>query len=362
MTNLRIAGPTPLSPHVYKALGYEMISHRGKAYEELHKKIVDKLRVFFETKDHIYLLTSSGTGGMEAGIANFFSPGDKLLSFTGGVFGDRWIRIAKAFSANVVETRFPMGREVDPQTFEKVLKENTDAKGIMITYCETSTCVLNDLPKLTKIARKILPDALILVDAISAMGAAPLKMDEWGIDFVTTGSQKAWSAPAGICMIAVSQKAFEKMKSAKNPRYYFNITLIDKYAQKNQTPITPAVGSLYGLDAALELMVKEGRENVYKRHINLRDRFREGVKKMGLELLCPDDTASPSITAVCVPAGIDAKKWSNLLADKYNTIVSGSKGELLGKIIRIAHMGYVSEKDIDITLDALKNSLEEIKK
>lgn len=362
MTNLRIAGPTPLSPQVYKGLNLEMISHRGKLYERLHAGIIEKLRVFFETKDHIYLLTSSGTGGMETGIANFFSPGDKLLAFSGGVFGDRWIRIAKAYGANVIETRFPMGEPVDLQTFETVLKNNPDAKGIMITYCETSTCVLNDLEALSKSAKNLLPDGLLLVDAISAMGAVPLKMDEWGIDFVTTGSQKAWSAPPGLCMIAVTQRAFDRIKSAKNPRFYFDIALIDKYAQKNQAPITPAVGSLYGLDAALDLIIKEGRENVYKRHINLRDRFRIGVKKMGLELLCSDETASPSITAVCVPTGVDAKAWSNLLADKYHTIVSGAKGELVGKIIRIAHMGFCFEKDVDITLKALKDSLAELKK
>lgn len=362
MTNLRIAGPTPLSPAVYKALSLEMISHRGKLYEELQKRIIEKLRFFFETKERIYLLTSSGTGGMEAAIANFFSPGDKLLSFTGGVFGERWVKIAKAYGANVIETKFPMGKEVDFQTFEAVLKKNPDAQGIMITYCETSATILNDLETLSKIAKKILPEALMLVDAISAMGAAQMKMDEWGIDFVVTGSQKAWGAPPGVCMIAVGSRAFDKMPTARNPRFYFDLSLMEKYGEKNQTPATPAVGSLYGLDAALDQMLAEGAEKIYKRHLMLRDKLRDGLKKMGLTLLCADDIASPSITGVYVPEGIDAKAWLKLLREKYDTVISGGKGELTGKVIRIAHMGYLFEKDIDITLQALKNSLADLKK
>jgi len=361
MTNLRIAGPTPLYSSSYKALQKEMITHRGSAYEKLHASVVKKLRPFFGTESDIYLLTSSGTGGMEALIVNFHNPTDLILSFSCGGFGDRWASIAEAYDADVVRTRDRMGTTVDLDNARQVMEANPSAASVLIQYCETSGTVLNDIKEFSRLARTMLPNALILVDAISVLGAAPMKMDEWGIDGVVTGSQKAWSAPSGLAMIAVSARAKLKIENARMSRFYFDLRLIDRYAKRNQTPTTPAVGSLFGLEAALNTMEREGLKNVFQRHLQLRDQFRAGVEKMGLKLLCPADVASPTITALVVPEGIDAKAWSQLLREKYDTIISGGKKELEGKVIRVAHMGNVTSEDIDLTLKALEASLKELK-
>lgn len=357
MSNLRIAGPTPLAPNVRKATARQMINHRGPKYEKLHSEIVKKLKHFFATQDYIYLFTSSGTGAMEAAIVNFFSPKDKLLAFPCGVFGDRWVKIAKAFGANVLVTSFPMGRSVDISKVEKVVRDNRGAKGAIITHCETSTAVVNDIKAFAKVVSKHNPQALVLVDSIAAMGGVKFEMDKWGIDVVVTGSQKAWGAPPGISMIGVSRRAKALWEKAKMHRYYFDLRLMEKYALKNQTPTTPAVASLYGLNCALDNMLAEGKENIYKRHLKLRDRLRAGVVKLGLEPMSTSSFASPTITAIKVPYGIDASKWTKILREKYDTIVSGGKGTLEGKVIRVAHMGYVSKQDIDEVLIALSKSL-----
>lgn len=362
MTNLRIAGPTPFYPGVYDAIQKEMISHRGKNYQQLHQSVVEKLRPFFGlSKGHIYILTSSGTGGMEAGVCNFFNQKDKVIAFSIGVFGERWIKIAKAFGLVVIEVKFSMGQPVDISKAEEIFKMHPDAKGIHITHHETSTSILNDIETFAAKCKVHIPKALILVDSISALGAAPMEMDGWGIDYVVTSSQKAWSAPPGLCMIGLSDRAYKKMFVTKNRRYYFDLRLMDKYGQKNETPTTPAIGSLYGLEAALQAMHREGKENIYKRHMILRDIFIAGIKKLGLELLVKEKYASPTVTAILTPTGVDTKAWTKLLREKYDTAVSGGKGELEGKIIRIAHMGCVTEKDIKITIDALKKSLADLK-
>lgn len=360
MSNLRIAGPTPLAPNILKAVSKQMINHRGPLYEKLHSDIVRKLKHFFGTKDDIYLFTSSGTGAMEAAIVNFFSPGDKLLAFPCGVFGDRWVKIAQAFGASVVVTSFPMGKPVDITQVKKVVKNNPNAKGAMITHCETSTAVVNDIKAFSAVVNKYNPQTLVLVDSIAAMGGVSFEMDKWGIDVAVTGSQKAWGAPPGISMIGVSKRAKTLWGQAKMHRYYFDLRLMEKYALKNQTPTTPAVASLYGLNCALDNMLLEGKENIYDRHLKLRNQLRAGVAKLGLKLMSPPEFASPTITAIKVPQGIDAFEWTKLLRTKYNTIVSGGKGALEGKVIRVAHMGYVSKKDIDEVQLALKKSLLDI--
>jgi len=362
MSNMRIPGPTPYYDGVYDGLNRQMISHRSLDYEKLHTSIIEKLKPFFGTQEHIYILTSSGTGGMEAGICNLFNPGDTVISFTVGTFGDRWIKIAKAFGLNVVEVSFPMGSHVDLEKAQKIFQENENAKGVLITYNETSTAILNPIKEFAVLCKKLLPNALLLVDAVSVLGAVPMKMDEWGVDFVTTGAQKAWGAPAGLCMVGMSDTAYKKMYETQNYRFYFDLRLADKYSQKNQTPTTPAVGSLYGLEGALTTMHKEGIDNIFSRHIQLRDAFREGIRKIGLSLLVEDTYASPTVTAVRAPEGVDSKDWQRLLSDKYDTLVAGGKGELVGKIIRVAHMGCISQKDIDITLDTITKSVADLHK
>lgn len=360
MVNLRIPGPTPLPKQVLEAIGHQMINHRGHAYEEIQKRVTTNLQHFFQTKNDIFLLTASGMGGLEAAIVNFFSPGDIIVSLTCGEFGNRWAEVARRYSAEVEQVKFPLGQTVDKNEVYKVLESIPKIAGVLITHNETSTGVLNDIAEFAPLVKTHRSKPLLLVDSVSAMGAADLPMDDLGIDVMISASQKAWMAPPGLSFIAVSPDAWNRYRTARNPRYYFDLAMYREFAEKNQTPATPAVTTLFGLDQGLSMMRKEGRENIYKRHLKLRDRLRDGIRKIGLELFVSDVNASPTVTSVVVPRELDASEWLKVLREKYNCVLAGGMGETKGKILRIAHMGNVSKKDIDEVLTALKKSLKDI--
>lgn len=358
--NLRIPGPTPLPSEVLQATAQQMINHRGHAYEELHSRVLKNLKHFFQTENDMLLLTSSGTGGFETAVANLFSAGDTIVSFTCGIFGERWADCARAFGLNVVQVKFAPGEAVSQDEVYRVLETTQNLKGVFFTHNETAVGVLNKIKEFAPLVREHKDKPLLLVDAISSLGAVDLPMDETGIDVIFSASQKAWMAPPGLCMFSLSQKAWEFHKRATLPRYYFDIGLYKEFNEKNQTPATPAVSAIFGLDAALTLMLKEGRENVYKRHLDLMRYTREEVEKLGLFLFVKDEDASPTVTSLVVPEGVDASNWLKILREKYNLVLAGGMGETKGKILRIAHMGYVSKEDIDRVISALKESLSEI--
>lgn len=360
-TNLRIPGPTPLPPEVLEALSSQMISHRGKKYEEIQTRVVDNLKYFFQTTNDIFLLTSSGMGGLEAAVANFFSPADKLIYFTCGEFGNRFAEIGRRFGGDVTHIKFPLGASADRDEVYRILILEKKIDGVFFTHNETATGVLNAIADFAPIVKAHSSKPLLLVDSISALGAVDLPMDKLGIDVLVSASQKAWMAPPGLAFIAVSPYAWEKHKSAQMPHYYFDISMYKEFAAKNQTPATPAVSILFALDTSLQMMQKEGREKIYKRHLTLMHYLRNGIKKLGLQLFVDDEDASPTVTSIKVPDGVDSKKWLTLLKDKYNCILAGGMGEAKGKIIRVAHMGYVGKKDLDEVLEALKKSLVEMK-
>jgi aspartate aminotransferase-like enzyme len=360
MANLRIPGPTPLSPPVLTSLSQQMISHRSKGYEKIHQQVVENLGYFFQTKNPIYLLTASGTAGLEAAVVNFFSPGDAVVFFTGGEFGNRWTEIGRCFGLKVTQIKFPDGMAVKKETVKKTLNQMKNLNGVFITHNETSTGVLNNLFEIAPLIKNHPAKPLLLVDSVSALGAVDLPMDELGIDVLVTASQKAWMASPGLAMIAVSPLAWERHQKSTLPRYYLDLSLYEKFAQKNQTPATPAVSVLYSLKTALDLMKKQTREKVFQKHLDLRDYFRKEIKKMGLRLLVNDQEASPTITAIFPPANIDEKTWRELLRNKYQVIITGGMGELKGKIVRVAHMGYVSKNDLDDVIVAFKKSLKEL--
>jgi len=359
--NLRIPGPTPLPPEVLKILSSQMINHRGKGYEAIHSRVIENLKYFFQTKNDIFLITASGMGGLESAVVNFFSPGDKIVSFTCGEFGNRWADVARAFSAEVFQVRFPSGKSVDKDEIYRVLEQNPDAKGVLFTLNETATGVLNKVADFAPFVHKHKNKPLLLVDAISSLGAVDFPMDEVGVDVLVTASQKAWMAPPGFAMVAVSPKAWDRHFIAKVPRYYFDLSQFKKFAEKNQTPATPAVTTLYGLDIGLQLMRKEGREKIFRRHLAFRDYVRQEIKKMGLELFVSEDDASPTVTSIKVPAGVDNHEWLKILREKYGLVMAGGMGDVKEKIVRIAHMGYVNKEDLDEALKAIKNSLKDIK-
>lgn len=354
--NLRIPGPTPLPEAVRQAVSNQMISHRGKSYEEIHSRTVKNIKFFLQTENDTFLLTSSGMGGLETAIVNFFSQGEEILSLTCGEFGERWADVARAFGLKVIQEKFPMGQAVDPVKTEELLKKNPQIKGVLITLNETSTGVLNPIRELAKIIKAQPNQPLILIDGISGFGGVNLALDEVGVDVAVSATQKAWMSPPGMAMVAVSEKAWERHKTANLPRFYFDLSQYREFGLKNQTPSTPAVGTLYGLDAALQIMMNEGREKLFARHLQLRDYTRQKIKEIGFKLMVEDKFASPTVTAFWVPEGKDGKAWLTEIKDKYKIILTGGMGEMKDKIIRISHMGHTTEADLDPVFKALKET------
>lgn len=360
MANLRIPGPTPLAPQVLTSLSQQMISHRGKGYEKIHQKVVGDLQYFFQTKNPVYILTASGTGGLEAAVVNFFSPCDSVIFFTCGEFGNRWTEIGRRFGLKVTQIKFSDGIGVNKEVVKKTLSQTKKIAGIFITHNETSTGVLNNLFEIAPIIKNHPSNPLLLVDSVSSLGAVDLPMDKLKIDVLITASQKAWMSSPGLAMIAVSPYGWEKHQKSTLPKYYFDLSLYEKFNQKNQTPATPAVSVLFSLQSALGIMKKEGREKIFQKHLYLKNYFRAEVKKLGLKLLVDDINASPTVTSLFPPAGIDEKVWRNLLKEKYDLIIAGGMGKLKGKLVRVAHMGYVSKSDLNQVVDAFKKSLKKV--
>jgi aspartate aminotransferase-like enzyme len=355
MTNLRIPGPTPCADEPLKAMSRQMINHRGPEFAGILRRVTDGVQKVFETKNDVYILTTSGTGAMETAVVNFLSPGDRVLCVSIGAFGDRFADIAKTYGADVTKLSFELGKAADPAGLDKALSEGAGYKAMLVTHNETSTGVTNPLAELAAVARK--HDVLIIVDAVSSLSAVPCRVDEWDLDVVVTGSQKGWMVPPALAMISVSPRAWKAYETAKMPRYYFDVGKAKKYLQTDQTPWTPAISVFFALDVAIGMMLKEGLENIYARHERIGKLTREGVKALGLELLADEKFASNTVSAVKVPQGIDGKALVKLMREEYDTVLAGGQASLAGKIFRIGHLGFVNDKDIVDCLAALKLAL-----
>lgn len=352
---LRIPGPTPLPDEILQTMTRQMINHRGPQFAEMIHKVTDILKTMFQTKGDVFLLTCSGTGGMEAAIVNTLSPGDKVLVVANGAFGDRFADIAETFGAQVERLNFEWGTAVNPQEVRRALSQDAGIKAVLVTHNETSTGVTSDLEAISAVVREY--EKLLIVDAISGLGSIDLPTDKWGCDVVITGSQKGWMAPPGLAMVSVSERAWQAQAQAKMPKYYWDFAKAKSFLEKGQTPWTPAVSSFYALDAALELFQREGLKNIIARHARVAIRARDGVKSLGLSLFPDDSCASNTITAVKVPEGLDSKKLLKILREEYDTVLAGGQQRLDGKIFRIGHLGYVNEGDIDAVMEALKAAL-----
>jgi aspartate aminotransferase-like enzyme len=334
----------------------QMINHRGPQFAEMIHDLTAILKEMFQTKGDVFLLTCSGTGGMEAAIVNTLSPGDKVLSVANGFFGERFADIAEQFGAQVERLRFEWGQAVDPQAVRQVLSRNTGIKAVLVTHNETSTGVTNDLASISGVVREF--EKLLLVDAISSLGAIDFPTDKWGCDIVVTASQKGWMAPPGLAMVSVSEKAWRANAEAKTPRYYWDFAKAKRFLEeKGQTPWTPALTTIYALAAALELFQREGLPNIVARHARVGGKAREEIKSLGLSLFPEDTCASNTVTAVKAPDGLDVKMLLKILREEHNTVLAGGQQRLEGKIFRIGHLGYVNENDIDAVIEALKVAL-----
>lgn len=358
MANLRLPGPTPVPDDVFKAMTKQMIDHRGVEFAELITRLSDNLRRAFETKNDVFVLTSSGTGAMEAAVVNTLSPGERVLAVTVGNFGDRFSRIAKTYGASVNELKFPDGEAADPEQIRQALKADPAITTVLVTHNETSTGITNDIETIAKIVKKEF-NKLILVDAISSLGSIRLPVDAWDLDVVCAGSQKGWMCPPGLAMISVSERAWEAAKHSKMPKFYFDLTQAKKSHAMGQTPWTPAVSLLFGLDYAVQKMLQRGdMEEVYRFHQEIASYTRKGLVDLGLELVAKDEKhASNTVTACYVPEGITDEALLSMLRDEYDIIAAEGRGLLTGRVFRIGHMGYVTKEDIDDVFAALRKAL-----
>lgn len=355
--NLRTPGPTPVPDDIVAAMSEPMINHRGPEFFDLIIEATEKLKQVFMTQNGLYILTASGTGALEAAIVNTLSPGDKVLGISAGSFGDRFCDAAEAYGAAVQRLSFEWGEPVDPQAIRQALRDNPEIKAVLITHNETSTGVTHDLENISRIVKEEF-NKLILVDAVSSLGCIPLPVDGWQCDVVGTASQKGFMIPPGLAFVSLSEAGVEAQKTATMPRFYFDLAAAQRYLERGQTPWTPNVSALYGLRFALDKMLDEGLENVFARHASVGQFTRDGVKNLGLELLCTDETrASDAVTAIKMPPGVDGAKLMGLMRTEENVVLAGGQGKLSGKIFRIGHLGYVSQADIEEVLGALKRVL-----
>lgn len=358
---LMIPGPTPVPEAALLAMAKHPMGHRSKEFDAIFAECTENLKWLHQTKSDVLSLTVSGTGAMEAGIINFLSAGDRVLVGTNGKFGERWAEVAEAYGLNVEIVKAEWGQPLDPENFREKLEADTDKqiKAVIITHSETSTGVLNDLETINRHV-KAHGEALIMVDAVTSLGAANVPMDAWGIDVIASGSQKAYMIPPGLGFVAVSPKAWEAYKTAKLPRYYLDLGKYRKDAAKNTTPFTPPVNMFFGLQVTLQMMKAEGLENVFARHKRLMTTTRAAVTALGLPLFAADDCASPAITSVMPPAEVDAQKVRTLMKKRFDIALADGQDHLKGKIFRIGHLGFVCDRDILAAISSLEVVLLEL--
>jgi aspartate aminotransferase-like enzyme len=361
--NLRIPGPTPLPDQVREAGARQMINHRGPEFRELIKRVTQRMQTAFATRNDLLILTASGTGGLEAAVVNHLSPGDHVLAVSIGAFGDRFAKIAQRYGADVHKLEVEWGRAAEPEAVTTALHEmaanGAPAAAVLLTHNETSTGVENPLTLLAAAVHVASPDALVIVDAISGLGAVPFETDAWGLDVVVTGSQKSWMVPPGLAMVSVSERAWRRAETATMPRFYFDLAEARKYLENGETPWTPAVSVLLQLDVALELLAAEGYEQIFARHAACAEATREGLQGLGFRLFADPDHASQTVTAAYVPDGIDWPTFNRELRLR-GLVIAGGQGKLSGKILRIGHLGAVDVADIRAAIVVMGAALESV--
>lgn len=352
---LFVPGPTPIPERVQNAMHVPMINHRGVGYESIFKDIVCRLKDVFNTQTaDILVYPSAGTGAMEAGIVNMFSAGDKVLVVSIGNFGDRLGEISKNYGLDVEMMSFEEGLAACPQKLQARLAADTnhEIKGVLMTHNETSTGVTNDVQAL--LAACAGHPAVRMVDAVSALGAIEMRMDEWGADVVVTGSQKALMIPPGVGLVAFGPRAWEAYKTSTLPKFYWDAAKVKKSLDKWQNPYTPALNLLFGLQESLKMIEEEGLDNIYARHELMAKMVRAATKAMKLELLPDESVSSSVVTAIKAPEGINAKDIQKALREQYAVTVAGGQRHLEGKIIRIGHLGYACPADMIVVLTFLE--------
>jgi aspartate aminotransferase-like enzyme len=359
--NLRIPGPTPLPEPVRAAGAQQMINHRGPEFRELIKRVTARMQRAFVTRNDLLILTASGTGGLEAAIVNHLSPGDRVLAVSIGAFGDRFAKIAARYGADVRKLDAEWGHAADPAevagALQQMAGDGRPADAVLLTHNETSTGVENPLAELARAVTDTTPDALVIVDAISGLGAVPFETDAWRLDVVATGSQKSWMVPPGVAMVSVSERAWRRAEGATMPRFYFDLAEARKYLENGETPWTPAVSVLLQLDVALDLLEAEGYDRIFARHAACAGAARDGLTRLGFRLFADPAHASQTVTAAHVPDGLDWPTFNRELRAR-GLVIAGGQGRLAGKILRVGHLGAVDVADIEAAIAIMGDALE----
>jgi aspartate aminotransferase-like enzyme len=356
--NLRVPGPTPLPAEVREAQAAPMIDHRGTEFGEMLREISSGLATLIGTGGDVLLLTGSGSGALEAAVVNTLSPGDRVLAVTIGSFGDRFARIATAFGAEVERFEVPWGEAADPATLAAHLAANQPYRAVLLTHNETSTGVTNPLRELVAAVHSAPGDPLVLVDGISGLGAMPFEMDAWEIDLVVSASQKAWMGSPGIAIAAMSERAWAANATARMPRAYWDLAEARKWAEKGQTPWTPAVSVLFGLRVGVRRLMGEGREHTWARHAAIAAAVQAGLEGLGLRLVAAPQDRSATVTAAWLPEGLEWAPFNAAMRAK-GLVVAGGQGQWAGRILRFGHMGVVGIDEMCAAVRIMGETLHE---
>ena len=349
-------GPTCVPPDTLLLMANPLYHHRTERFDELFYQTSEKLKKLFKTKEDVYILTSSGTGAMEASFVNLINKNDKIITINAGKFGERWTDFAKRYGAIADEIEVEWGKSVDISIIQEKLKNDKDIKAVFVQYSETSTGALHDIKSIASITKNT--DTLLIVDAITSLGVHPLEMDEWGIDCVVSGSQKALMLPPGLGLISLSKKAYEASKNVTTAKFYFDLESARKNLAKKTTTFTPATTLIIGLNDILDKLFNEGLENVYARHENIALATRSGCDALGMKLFA--ENPSNGVTSALAPKGTEGKKIKSTMEKKYKVSIAGSQDVSKADIIRIGHIGYYDKSDIVVTLSALEFALKDL--
>ncbi len=349
-------GPVPVPPRALLAMARPVIHHRLPEFSAILKRIREDLKYLFQTREEVLFFASSGTGAMEACVANLFSPGEEVIVVRGGKFGERWGELAEIYGLKPVYIDVPWGEAVEVETVAEVLKAHPEARGLLIQAHETSTGVKHPVEQIAPLTRE--RETLLVVDAISALGVYPLPFDELGIDAMVAGSQKSLALPPGLSFVALSARARKRAEETSGPRYYFDFRREFKALEKETTAFTPAVSLLYGLSEVLSRIREVGLERLFAHYRLLAGACRAGIKTLGLELFAKEPCEA--LTIVKVPEGVDGAKLMKLMREKYRVTMAGGQAKLKGKVVRIAHLGYQSELDVILALATLEMALSEL--
>jgi len=360
--NLMIPGPTPVPGNVLSSMSKHPIGHRSEDFQKIVQKTTEQLKWLHQTTADVLTITGSGTAAMEAGIINTLSKGDQVICGDNGKFGERWVKVAKAYGLDVKVVKADWGQPLDPNKFKSLLEEDTNKKikAVIITHSETSTGVINDL-KSINCEVKNHGQAITIADCVTSLGACNIPMDEWGIDVIASGSQKGYMIPPGLSFVAMSKKAWEANDQSNLPKFYLDLKQYLKTSNKNSNPFTPAINLYFALEASLTMMQKEGLNNIFTRHARHQKATQEGIKAMGLNLFTKEGFGSPAITAV-EPENIDAEIIRKTIKNDFDILLAGGQDHLKGKIFRIGHLGFVNDRDIISVISALESTLYKIGK